>query len=91
MIEFYRRRPTSQSDVMALAETIQWLRSLDRERFQAWHAERLQELSLDLPRERRLKIKRTLDHALARWGTIEIDIKNPYSWTPFILSGGFFS
>ncbi len=91
MIEFYHRRPTSQSDVMALAETIHWLRSLDRERFQAWHAERLQELSLDLPRERRLKIKRTLDHALARWGTIESDIKNPYSWAPFILSGGFFS
>lgn len=90
MIEFYRRRSV-RSDVIALAETIQWLKGLTRSSFAAWHAERLAELPSTLSRERRARIKRTLDHALARWGTIEQDIRNPYSWASFTLSGGFFS
>lgn len=89
MIEFYRRR-SGKSDAMALAEAIQWLRGLTRSSFETWHRERLAELPSTLPRERRLRIKRTLDHALARWDTIEEAIQNPYSWSSFILSGGFF-
>lgn len=89
MIEFYRRR-SSKSDAMALGEAIQWLRGLTRSSFETWHKERLAELPSTLPRERRLRIKRTLDHALARWDKIASDVQNPYSWAPFTFSGGFF-
>jgi tetratricopeptide (TPR) repeat protein len=89
MIEFYHHR-SCKSDDIALAEAIRWLRSLTHESFKAWYVERLAELSSTLPRERRLRIKRTLDHALARWDKIEQDIQNPYSWAAFTLSGGFF-
>lgn len=90
MIEFYRRRKTDKLDAVALAEAIQWLRELTRDKFEQWCLERLSELPLELSRERRLKIKRTLDFELTRWDRIERDIQHPYSWAAFTLSGGFF-
>jgi len=89
MIEFYRRRG-DRADAVALAQAIEWLRHLNREEFEAWRTERLAELSPALPREQRLKIKRTLDIASARWDRIEQDIPHPYAWAAFTLSGGFF-
>ena len=89
MIEFYRRRG-DRADAVALAQAIEWLRHLNREEFEAWRTERLAELSPALPREQRLKIKRTLDIASAQWDRIEQDIPHPYAWAAFTLSGGFF-
>lgn len=88
-IEFYRCR-SGKSDAIALAQAVQWLRSLTHDRFKIWHRERLAELSPALPHPRRAKIKRTLDLALVQWDKIEQDIQNPYSWAAFIISGGFF-
>ncbi|MEB3295760.1 MAG: tetratricopeptide repeat protein [Synechococcales bacterium] len=90
MIEFYRRR-SDRSDAISLAEAIQWLRGLTRKSFETWCTARLAELPPNLPRERRSRIKLTLDQTRLQWNTIEEDVQNPYSWASFTLSGGFFS
>lgn len=90
MIEFYRRRQPHKPDAVILSEVIWWLRNLNQATFEQWCHDCLEDLS-KLPRERQSEVKRLFyPHIRYRWGSIEEEIRHPYAWAAFTLSGGFF-